>query len=199
MWDLSGLRVAVVATDGFEETELTEPVMALRQAGAHVDIVSLTTGPIQAFRHHDKTIKVDATVKLEELDAQTYDALMLPGGALNADSLRMETKLVQCIQAMDAAKKPLAVICHAPWELISAGVVAGRKLTSYHTIQDDVRNAGAAWEDSPLVSDGNLITSRQPDDLKLFIPAMLELFGRAKANRMTASSGPSSAEGGGAL
>ena len=176
MEELNGLRVAVVATDGFEEHELTEPVKALREAGADVDIVSMKVGPIQAFRHHDKSIKVDATISLDKLDAQEYDALMLPGGALNADTIRMEPKLQECIREMDAARKPIAAICHAPWELASAGILDGRKLTSYYTIQDDLRNAGATWEDKSLVEDGNLVTSRKPDDLKDFIPAMLRLF-----------------------
>lgn len=183
MHDLSGIRVAVVATDGFEEEELTKPVTALREAGAAVDIVSPKTGQIQAFRHHDKSIKVEATMPLEQLDADRYDALMLPGGALNADAIRMEPKLSQCIRAMDAAKKPMAVICHAPWELASAGILDGRKLTSYHTIQDDLRNAGATWEDSPLVRDDNLVTSRKPDDLDRFIPAMIELFAQGVTAR----------------
>ena len=174
--DLSGVRVAVVATDGFEEEELTKPVMALRESGAAVDIVSPKVGQIQGFRHHDKSIKVEVTLPLDELDADRYDALMLPGGALNADAIRVEPKLKECIRAMDAAGKPMAAICHAPWELVSAGVLDGRKLTSYHTIQDDLVNAGATWEDRPLVRDGNLVTSRKPDDLASFIPAMIELF-----------------------
>lgn len=176
MADLSGVRVAVVATDGFEEQELTDPVSALRKAGALVDVVSPKRGKVQGYRHHEKSIEVDVDVPLEELSADDYDALVLPGGALNADSIRVEPKLQECIQAMDAEQKPMAVICHAPWELVSAGVLDGRRLTSYHTIQDDVRNAGATWEDSPLVVDGNLVTSRQPSDLPMFIPAMLELF-----------------------
>jgi protease I len=177
--DLAGLRVAMVATDGFEETELTEPLKALREAGARVDIVSQKKGQIQGFRHADKSIKVDVDRTLDELEAGDYDALMLPGGALNADALRVEPELQRFIKEMDAAHKPMAVICHAPWELVSARILDGRKLTSYHTIADDVRNAGATWEDKELVIDGNLVTSRQPDDLRAFVPAMLQLFARS--------------------
>src|SRR5579862_4258826 len=143
--NLEGLRVAVIATDGFEEKELTEPVRALRDAGAEVDVVSEECKPIQAFHHHDKSITVDVDRALDEVSLDEYDALMLPGGALNADAMRMNESLRSLIKDADAAKKPIAAICHAPWELVSAGVLHGRKLTSYHTIQDDLRNAGAQW------------------------------------------------------
>lgn len=182
MSELSDLRVAVLATDGFEETELTEPVKALRDAGAHVDIISLKKEPIQAFRHMDKgrTILVDRT--LDEVRPEEYDALQLPGGALNADTLRTVPEVQQFVRAFQEAGKPMAVICHAPWILISAGLVRGRTLTSYHTMQDDVRNAGGNWVDREMVQDGNWVTSRQPKDLPAFNRAMLELFAHAPAS-----------------
>jgi protease I len=173
---LDNFRVAIIATDGFEEPELTEPARALGQASAKVDIISLHGGRIQAFRHMDKSIEVPVDLTIDQANPQNYDALMLPGGALNADKLRAEPKVLEFIRAMDRAKKPMAVICHAPWELASANLVRGRTLTSYHTIQDDLRNAGANWVDQEVVVDGNLVTSRQPSDIPAFNREMIRLF-----------------------
>jgi protease I len=181
MAQLSNTRVAVIATDGFEEAELTEPVKALQEAGADVDVVSPKEGEIQAFKHHDKSITVPVDRTLDEVSADQYDALVLPGGALNADTIRVEPKLQSFLQAFNRAGKPMAVICHAPWELVSSGLVKGRTLTSYHTIQDDIRNAGANWVDLEVVVDGNLITSRQPDDIPAFNREMLNLFAHTPA------------------
>ena len=176
MTDLSNLRVAVIATDGFEESELTEPVRVLKESGATVDIVSSKQGKIQAFRHHDKGITVDADRVIDDLQADSYDAVMLPGGALNADMLRVQPKVQSFLSQMQKAGKPIAAICHAPWELISAGLVKGRTLTSYHTIQDDIRNAGGNWIDRDVVVDKNWVTSRKPDDIPAFNREMLNLF-----------------------
>ncbi|OUL18649.1 protease [Nostoc sp. RF31YmG] len=176
MADLSNLRVAVLATDGFEETELTEPVQALQEAGARVEIISTKSGQIQAFRHHDKGTTVNVDRGIDEAQASEYDAVLLPGGALNADTLRMGTKVQSFLQQMQQAGKPFAAICHAPWELISANLVRGRTLTSYYTIQDDIRNAGGNWIDREVVVDGNWVTSRQPDDIPAFNQEMLNLF-----------------------
>ena len=142
MSELTGLRVAVLATDGVEESELTEPVKALREAGAAVTVVSLRPGEIQAVRHDlDKTIKVKVDRTVREARAEDFDAAHLPGGTVNADSLRAVPEVQAFLRAMQEAGKPLSAICHAPWELVSAGLVRGRTLTSYHTIQDDIRNA----------------------------------------------------------
>ena len=176
MPELSSLRAAVIATDGFEETELTEPVKALKEAGAKVDVLSLKPGTIQGFRHHDKSIQVKVDRTLDDVHPGEYDALMLPGGALNADALRMETKVRQFIREIVEANKPIAAICHAPWELIWAGVVRGRTLTSYYTIEDDLRNAGAHWVDREVELDRNWVTSRKPDDLPAFNRAMIKTF-----------------------
>jgi protease I len=181
MTQLNNLRVAVIATDGFEEAELTEPVKALRDAGARAEVISLKPEQIQAFKHHDKSIKVDVDRTLDDVSADQYDAVMLPGGALNADTLRVVPKVQSFLQQMARESKPMAVICHAPWELVSAGLTQGRTVTSYHTIQDDIRNAGATWVDREVVVDGNLVTSRQPSDLPTFIQEMLELFARVPA------------------
>lgn len=183
MADLSNMRVAVIATDGFEESELTEPVKALKEAGAKVDIVSTKSGEIQGFKHHDKSQKVKVDRTLDEVQSAQYDAIMLPGGALNADTIRVQPRLKAIIQEVDRAGKPVAAICHAPWELISAGVAKGRTLTSYHTIQDDLRNSGANWVDQEVVVDRNLVTSRQPSDLPAFNREMLKLFSQMSVMR----------------
>jgi protease I len=179
--NLHQMRVAIIATDGFEEIELEVPAKALREAGARVDVISDHDGEIQGFHHHDKAGKVYVDRTLAQAGPTEYDALMLPGGALNADQLRIHPKLKQFIYEMDRAAQPMAVICHAPWELVSAGVVRGRTLTSWPTIRDDVNNAGGQWVDQEVVVDANLITSRGPKDLAAFNRAMLELFSRTPA------------------
>jgi protease I len=182
MSELSGFRVAVLATDGFEDSELTEPVKALREAGAQVTILSPKTGKIQGVRHDiDKTIKVKVDRAIKDARADEFDAVHLPGGALNADAMRMVPEVQAFLKAMQAAGKPLSVICHAPWELVSAGLVRGRRLTSYHTLQDDIRNAGGHWVDQEVVEDGSWVSSRQPADLPAFNPAMIRLFARSRA------------------
>lgn len=178
MPNLSNLRVAVIATDGFEEAELTEPVCALKEAGATVHIVSTEQGQIQAFRHHDKSIMVDVDQVLGDVKPEDYDAVVLPGGALNADYLRVMPKAQSFLTKIQDSGKPIAAICHAPWVLISAKLVQGRTLTSYHTIQDDIRNAGGNWVDQEVVVDNNWVTSRKPDDIPAFNHEMLSLFER---------------------
>ena len=181
MTELTGLRVAVLATDGFEEPELTEPVRALKEAGAEVTIISLRPGEIQAVRHDlDKTVKVKVDRTLQEVSAEEFDAVLLPGGAVNADRMRAVPEVQAFLQATQKAGKPFAVICHAPWELVSAGLVRGRTLTSYHSIQDDIRNAGGNWVDRGVVEDDNWVTSRQPGDIPAFNRAMLALFSRSR-------------------
>jgi protease I len=181
---LSGFRVAVLATDGFEEAELTEPVKALQHAGADVTIVSLEPGEIQGFRHDTKSIKVTVDRTIREVSAGEFDAVQLPGGALNADTMRMVPQVQEFLYQMEDAGKPIAAICHAPWELVSAGLVRGRTLTSYYTIQDDIRNAGGKWVDRAVVEDNNWVTSRQPDDIPAFIEAMLKMFAARLAPAM---------------
>jgi protease I len=171
------LRIAVIATDGVEEPELAEPVSALREVGARIELLSLRSGQIQAVRHDlQPTRKFAVDKTLAGADPADYDALLLPGGAVNADRLRMEPAVQSFIKQVNGAGKPMAVICHAPWELISSGVARGRTLTSYHTIQDDLRNAGATWVDREVVVDGTLVTSRRPSDIPAFNREMLRLF-----------------------
>jgi protease I len=180
MSKLTDFRVAVLATDGFEQTELTVPVKALQDAGAKVTILSLKPGQIQGVRHDlDKTIKVKVDRAIRDVSATEFDAVHLPGGTVNADSLRMVPEVQAFLRAMQEAGKPLAAICHAPWELVSAGLVPGRTLTSYHTLQDDIRNAGGTWVDREVVDDGNWVTSRQPGDLPAFIRTMIMHFSRS--------------------
>jgi len=182
MSQLNDFRVAVLATDGVEETELTEPVTALKNAGAGVTIVSLKRGQIQGVRHDlDKTVKIDVDRAIEDVRAEDFDAVHLPGGTVNADSLRVVPEVQAFLRKMQEAGKPIAAICHAPWELVSAGLVRGRRLTSYHSLQDDIRNAGGNWIDREVVEDGNWVTSRQPADIPAFNRAMLNLFSRSLA------------------
>jgi len=161
-------------------------VNALKQAGAKVEVVSTKSGQIQAFRHHDKSIMVNVDQTIDAVQPSSYDAVLLPGGALNADTLRVEPKIKSFLKQIQDAGKPIAAICHAPWELISADIVQGRTLTSYHTVQDDIRNAGGNWVDREVVVDGNWVTSRQPDDIPAFNREMLKLF-----SQRTAASGSS--------
>jgi protease I len=176
--ELEYLRVAVLATDGFEESELTEPVRALREAGATVEIVAPKPGSIQAFRHFDRTITVPVDRTLAEAHPEVYDALLLPGGVHNADALRVIPEAQRFIQKISAVNKPIAAICHAPWELISAGVIRDRLLTRYPTLLDDVRNAGGFWVDRDVAVDQDLVTSRRPSDLPAFIQQMIRIFAR---------------------
>src|SRR5437660_2114221 len=182
MSELTGFRVAVLATDGVEEIELTEPVKALKDAGAEVTILSLKRGQIQGVRHDlDKTAKVQADRAIRDVSADEFDAVHLPGGTVNADSMRMVPEVQAFLRAMQEAGKPLTAICHAPWELVSAGLVRGRTLTSYHTLRDDIRNAGGKCIDREGVHDGNWVTSRQPGDIPAFNRAMICLFSRRLA------------------
>ena len=178
---LPDYRVAVLATSGFEESELTEPVKALRKAGAQVTILSPKPGQIQGVHHDlDKAVKVKVDRVIRDASAAEFDAVHLPGGTVNADSLRMVPEVRAFLRAMQDAGKPISAICHAPWELVSAGLVRGRKLTAYHSIQDDIRNAGGDWTDREVVEDGNWVTSRQPGDLPAFNRAMIGLFSRSR-------------------
>jgi len=176
--NLDGVRVAILATDGVEEVELTAPRQSLQDAGARTTLIAPKSGRIQAMKHDEKSTQLNVDLTLDKARADDFDALLLPGGALNADALRVEKAAQEFVRQMDRAGKPIAVICHAPWLLVSAGLVKGRSLTSYHTIQDDVRNAGAKWVDREVVSDENWVSSRQPSDIPAFTREMIALFGK---------------------
>ncbi len=171
---LQGKTVAVLATDGFEEVELTQPVQALREEGAEVRIVAPKSGEIQGFNHHDKAGKVAVDLTLDQADASTFDALVLPGGALNPDQLRTEQKAVEFVRAFFRDGKPVGAICHAPWLLAEADVIDGRTLTSWPSIRTDLRNAGAKVVDQEVVVDEGLVTSRKPDDIPAFNAKLIE-------------------------
>ena len=177
MTDLSGKTIAfLVATEGIEQVELTAPWEAVTDAGGTAKLISLEPGEVQAYDHLDKadTFPVDATV--DSADAADYDGLVLPGGVANSDQLRMNADAVQFARAFFEASKPVAAICHGPWTLVEAGVLTGRTVTSWPSLQTDIRNAGARWVDEELCVDGNLITSRKPDDLKAFCAAAVDAF-----------------------
>jgi protease I len=180
---LDGKRVAILVTDNFEQVELTEPRQALEQAGAQVHIISDKAGQVQGFNHDEKGDRLPVDFTFDQARMEDYDALLLPGGALNADKLRMVPAAREWVQYFDNQSMPMAVICHAPWLLVSAGLVDGRQLTSYYTLQDDIRNAGGHWEDRPVVRDGNWVTSRNPGDIPEFNAAMLELFEQETVGR----------------
>ena len=165
---LNGKRVAILVTDGFEQIELTSPRAALRNAGAKCLIVSNIEGEVQGFKHHDKLDRFKVELPLNRADASEFDAVLLPGGVINGDALRIEKAAQRFVQDIDRAGKPLFVICHGGWLLISAGLVRGRTITTWPTLQDDMRNAGANWKDEEYVRDRNWVSSRKPDDLPAF-------------------------------
>jgi len=176
---LTGTRVAILATDGVEEIELTEPRKAVLDAGATAEIVSLATGEIQSMRgdiEPQATYPVDRVAA--EISPDDYDALIMPGGTVNADRLRMDADVLRFVQGMVDAGKPVAAICHAPWTLVDAGVVKGRTLTSFPSLRTDIRNAGGNPVDEEVARDGRLLTSRNPDDLPAFCAALVEEFGK---------------------
>jgi protease I len=170
----------LVATD-VEEAEILETTAALRDGGARVDIVSVGGREVQLMRHDDKTKTLAADCSLDNAHASEYDGMLLPGGTINADQLRMQEKAREFVKALDADGKPIAAICHAPWLLVSAGLVGDRTLTSYYTLQDDVRNAGGRWLDQEVVVDDNWVTSRSPSDIPAFNREMIRLFGECRA------------------
>jgi intracellular protease, PfpI family len=173
---LQGRKVAVLATDGFEQVELTKPVEALKAEGAEVEVVAPKGGQIQGFNHHDKGQTVPVDRELSQADAATYDAIVLPGGVINPDALRLEPKAIDFIRSFAQAGKPIAAICHGPWTLINAEAVQGKRMTSWPSLEADLRNAGAQWVDQEVVVDQGLVTSRKPDDLPAFCAKMVEEF-----------------------
>ncbi len=175
MTDLSQARVLIIATDGFEQSELFEPRRALLEAGVRVTLASNKSDPIQGMKHHEKgdTIRPDASIR--DVDPADYDALVIPGGVANPDMMRTEADALRIVRDFFAADKPVAAICHGPWLLAEADVVDGRLMTSWPSIRTDLRNAGAEVVDREVVVDGRLITSRKPDDIPAFNKALLEM------------------------
>jgi protease I len=171
---LSGFKVAILAVDGFEQAELVDPKNALLAAGAQVHVISQKPGQIQGFIHTDKGDKVNVDSTFDQINAADYDALVLPGGVVNGDAIRVDAKAQSIVKQFDQDDKPIAVICHGGWLPISSGIVAGRTMTSWPTLQDDIRNAGGTWVDEQVHRDGNLITSRKPDDIPAFNEVIIE-------------------------
>ena len=171
---LNHKRVAILAADGFEQAELEEPMNALKDAGAEVSIVSPKSGKIQGMRHADKGDQFPVDIALNKAKAADFDALLLPGGLMNPDELRSTPAAVKFVRAFGESGKPIAAICHGPWVLIEAGLVRGKKLTSWPAIQTDIKNAGGNWVDQEVVVDNGLVTSRKPDDIPAFNAKMIE-------------------------
>lgn len=178
--ELQGRRVAVLAADGFELVELTVPVAGLKAAGARVEVVSLRPGRIRGVNLHEAARRVRVDYTLSEVSPDDYDALLIPGGFINPDMLRQSAAVRHFVRGFDARGKPIATLCHGPWVLVSAGLARGRILTSWPGVRDDVVNAGATWRDEPVVRDGNWITSRGPQDLAAFVPALVAFFAGAQ-------------------
>jgi protease I len=185
--ELQGTRVAILAADMVERVELVEPRQALEDAGATVELVSLSEGEIQAFDHFEPAGKLPVDRTVEEARADDYDALMLPGGVGNPDQLRGDENAVAFVRDFFEQRKPVAAICHAPWVLIEAGVVEGRTVTSWPTLQTDLRNAGADWVDREVVVEDGLVLSRKPDDIPAFNRTMIEEFAAARHGRRGAA------------
>jgi protease I len=184
---LHGKKVAILAADMFERVELEQPRQALEDAGATTEVISIHDGEIQGFDHFDPANKVKVDKTVEEVSAEDYDALMVPGGVGNPDQLRGDENTVNFVRDFAEAKKPMAVICHGPWMLVESGVAHGRTLTSWPTLQTDIRNAGGNWVDKEVVVDDGIVTSRNPDDIPAFNKKMIEEF--AEVSQLEAAKG----------
>ena len=178
--NLSGMRVAVLLTDGFEQAEMTEPVRALEAAGAKAELISPAQGKVQGMNHDEKGDTFPIDVPLDRADPNNYDALLLPGGMKNPDKLRLEPRAIEFVRSFVRSAKPIAAICHGPWTLIDAEGVRGKRMTSWPSLKTDLQNAGANWVDEVVVVHNNLITSRKPDDIPAFNQKIIEVFHRAQ-------------------
>lgn len=180
MENLKGIRVAILVTDGFEQVELTEPRKALDEAGARTEVVSPKSDKVRGWKFTEWGDDVAVDKPLEQARANDYDALLLPGGVLNPDTLRMIPAAVAFAKSFFDAGKPVAAICHGPWTVIETGAARGRRIASWPSLKTDLRNAGAEWVDQEVVIDGNLVSSRKPDDIPAFNRETIDLFSRAR-------------------
>ncbi|UJF29628.1 type 1 glutamine amidotransferase [Kaistella sp. 97-N-M2] len=178
MKTLENKKIAVLATDGYEQSELESPVKALKDAGAAVEIISLKSGKIRSMKDHEWSDSVEVNETVSNADVDDYNALLLPGGVINPDTLRGDEAAVKFVKSFFEKNKPVAAICHGPQTLIEAGVVKGKTMTSYPSVSTDLKNAGANWKDEEVITDGNLTTSRNPDDLPAFNKRIIEEFGK---------------------
>jgi protease I len=184
---LSGLKVAAITTDGVEQVELLEPKKALENAGAQVLVIAPKAGKVQGFKHHDKADQIPVDLTLDQADPADFDAVLLPGGVINADALRIEKKAQEIVRMIDQRGNPVAVICHGPWLLVSAGLTRGRTITSWPTLKDDIINSGAQWEDREVIRDRNWVSSRKPADIPAFNREAISLFSEALQKRKKAA------------
>lgn len=180
MANLSGLKVAILIADGFEQVEMVKPRQALQEAGAETSIVSPKQKTVRGWEFTEWGDEFRVDLPLDNADAENFDALLLPGGVMNPDHLRMLPKVVEFVRSFFDAHKPVAVICHGPWTVIEAGAARGRRIASWPSLKTDLRNAGAEWEDEEVVTDGNVVSSRKPDDIPAFNRGMITLFSRSK-------------------
>ena len=185
--ELQGKHVAFLFTEGVEQVELTEPLEAVRSAGADVDLISLQKGEVQMWQHFDKGETVEADLAVADADASDYDALVLPGGVANPDQLRADRDAVAFTRAFFEQDKPVGVICHGPWMLVESGAAKGRKVTSFPSVKTDLKNAGAEWVDEEVVVDNGLVTSRKPDDLPAFCKKIVEEFAEGRHQQRVAA------------
>ena len=192
MADLNGRKVAFLATDMVEQVELTEPWKAVEEAGGTPELVSLTAGEIQGFNHYDNADRFPVDRTVDEARADDYDALVLPGGVGNPDTLRTNERAVQFVRDFFTAGKPIGVICHGPWTLVEADVVRGRTMTSWPSLRTDIENAGGSWVDQEVVVDSGLVTSRRPDDIPAFNKKLIEEFAEGRHEAQAAKAGAAS-------
>ena len=178
---LKGKKIAILATDGFEQSELLEPRKALNEAGATTQVVSPKDGKIKGWNHKEWGEEVPVDVSLESANSEEFDALVLPGGVMNPDRLRMDPQAMKFVRHFVQTGKPVAAICHGPWTLVEADAVRGRTMTSWPSLKTDLKNAGATWVDKEVVADGRFVTSRKPDDLPAFNREMIRLFAEARS------------------
>jgi protease I len=187
--NLGGKRVAILVTDGFEQVEMTEPRKALDQAGAKTFLVSPKPDKVKGWQHTEWGDQFPVDVPLEKASPGDFDALLLPGGVMNPDRLRMDPKAVQFVKGFFEANKPVAAICHGPWTIVEAGYARGRTMTSWPSLKTDIQNAGGTWVDQEVVNDNGLVTSRKPDDIPAFNRKMIEEFAEGKHVRQPQPTG----------
>jgi protease I len=187
--DLTGKTIAILVENGFEQVELTEPKKALEEAGARTEVVSPQKGKVKGWNHKEWGEEITVDTQLDKADPSEYDGLLLPGGVMNPDKLRINEKAVQFVRRFFEEAKPVAAICHGPWLLVEAKVVDGRRVTSYPSIRTDLENAGADWVNEEVVVDQGLVTSRKPDDIPAFNEKMIEEFAEGRHEAQTVSVG----------
>ncbi len=182
--NLNGMRVAILVVDGFEQIELTGPKEALEKQGVSTSIISKKAGKVQGFKHHDKGDSFKADLGFDKAHAADFDAVLLPGGVINGDELRAIPEAQRFVQQIDEAGKPIFVICHGGWILVSCGLVDGRTMTSWPTLQDDIRNAGGNWVDQEVVVDGSWVSSRKPDDIPAFNSKLIDVLHQHRSGQL---------------